>query len=310
MDAVLDAALTAAGLAMLCLGGHWLVGGGVSVARRFRVSNLVIGMTIVAYGTSTPELAASVAAAGEHGAIILGNVVGSNIANVGMVIGVSAVLVPLAAGAPILRREILVMVGVSLLLVALSADGEISAYDGMALLGGLGAFAAHTFRTALRSRGPEGGGPAAPAARGLARPAALMAAGMALLYGGAVLTVDGAVALAAGLGLSEKLIGITVVAVGTSLPELITSVIAIRRGHADIGIGNIIGSNVYNILMILGLGAALGGIATSAGEYVDYAVMVAFGLALLAAARVGRVGRPMGACLAAGYAAYLASLLL
>ncbi|RNJ75717.1 MAG: sodium:calcium antiporter [Nitrosopumilus sp. H8] len=308
MDTVLNVALTIAGLAMLCFGGNWLVGGGVSIAKRYRVSNLVIGMTIVAYGTSTPELAASIAAAGEHGAIILGNVVGSNIANVGMVIGISAVLVPLAAGASILRREILIMIGVSFLLVALSADGELSTYDGLLLLGGLGVFAAHTFRTALNSRNQTGD--ADEKRRGIPSSAAMIVVGVVLLYVGAILTVENAVALAEEFGLSEKIIGLTIIAIGTSLPELITSIIAIKKGHTDIGIGNIIGSNIYNILMILGLGAALGGVTTGADVYADYAIMIIFGLSLLVVVKTKVIGRTMGACLAAGYVAYLVSFLL
>ena len=123
-----------------------------SILRRFRISNLVIGMTIVAYGTSTPELAASVAAAGEHSAIILGNIVGSNIANVGMVIGIAAILVPLAVSKSVLRKEIPIMLGVSFLLVLISIDGEISQYDGILLLAGLGVFAYYTFKDAMKQR--------------------------------------------------------------------------------------------------------------------------------------------------------------
>ncbi|MDA7954580.1 MAG: calcium/sodium antiporter [Nitrosopumilus sp.] len=307
MEVALSAALAAAGIAMLCLGGNWLGSGGVSIARRYRVSSLVIGMTIVAYGTSTPELAASIAAAGEHGQVILGNVLGSNIANVGMVIGVSALLVPLAARAPGTRRWLLLMLAVSPLPLALSLDGEISSLDGLLLLAGLGAFAAYAMRSALRGRIPAEEAP--PGRRGVAASAGLVALGAALLWAGALLAVENAVLLAAALGLTEKVIGLTVIAVGTSLPELVTSVISIRRGHADIGIGNIIGSNIYNILMILGLGAALGGIG-GAGADADHLVMIVFAAALLAFAWRGTVARAAGACLAAGYAAYMVLLLI
>ena len=140
MDVVISAVLTVVGLVMLCFGGNWLVSGGVAIARKFRISNLVIGMTIVAYGTSTPELAASIAAAGEHSTIILGNIIGSNIANVGMVIGVAAILVPVAIHKSVLRKEIPIMLGVSVLLILISIDGELSNYDGILLLVGLGVF--------------------------------------------------------------------------------------------------------------------------------------------------------------------------
>jgi len=152
MEIAVSAVLTVVGLAMLCFGGNWLVSGGVTIAKKFRISNLVIGMTIVAYGTSTPELAASVAAAGEHSAIILGNIIGSNIANVGMVIGIAAIIVPLAVRKSVLKKEIPIMLGVSILLVLISIDGELSQYDGLLLLGGLGIFAVYTFRDAMKQR--------------------------------------------------------------------------------------------------------------------------------------------------------------
>ena len=304
MDVVLSAALTVAGLVMLCFGGSWLVSGSSAIARRFHISDMVIGLTIVAYGTSTPELAASIAAAGEHGSIILGNIVGSNIANIGMVVGISAAIVPLAVDRSILKKEVPIMIGVSILLVLVSVDGEIAWYDGAVLLAGLVVFTAYTLRriTQRRVKGEAG------TVRERINPKyfGYIGIGIVLLYAGAVLTVDNAVILAKEFGLSEKIIGLTVIAVGTSLPELITSVIAIRKGHTDIGIGNIIGSNIYNILMIMGVGAALGGVAVGADVYIDYAVMIAFSLAIIIAMRTGLINRAMGVCLAAGYATYLA----
>lgn len=304
MDVVLSAALTVAGLVMLCFGGSWLVSGSSAIARRFHISDIVIGLTIVAYGTSTPELAASIAAAGEHGSIILGNVVGSNIANIGMVIGISAVIVPLAVDRSILKKEVPIMIGVSILLVLVSVDGEIAWYDGAVLLAGLVVFTAYTLRRIAQRRVKGEAG----TVRERINPKyfGFIGIGIVLLYAGAVLTVDNAVILAKEFGLSEKIIGLTVIAVGTSLPELITSVVAIRKGHTGIGIGNIIGSNIYNILMIMGVGAALGGVAVGAGVYIDYAVMIAFSLAIMIAMRIGLINRAMGVCLAAGYATYLA----
>ena len=152
MEIAINAVLTIVGLVMLCFGGNWLVSGGVAIARKFRISNLIIGMTIVAYGTSTPELAASIAAAGEHSAIILGNIIGSNIANVGMVIGVAAILVPLVVSKSVLRKEIPIMLGVSFLLILISIDGQLSMYDGILLLAGLGVFGYYTLRDAMKQR--------------------------------------------------------------------------------------------------------------------------------------------------------------
>ena len=293
------------GLLMLCFGGNWLVNGGVGIAKKFRISNLVIGMTIVAYGTSTPELAASIAAAGDHSAIILGNIIGSNIANVGMVIGVAAILVPLAIQKSVLRKEIPIMLGVSMLLVLLSIDGEISQYDGALLLVGLGVFAFYTFRDALKQRIKTENTSENTSNNIYLKSFGLIAIGIVVLYIGAILTIDNAVIIATEFGLSEKIIGLTVIAIGTSLPELITSIIAIRKGHSEIGIGNIIGSNIYNILMIMGVGAALGGVLITADVYVDYAIMIIFSLSLLIGLKTKIINRTMGIILATGYILYL-----
>ena len=304
VDILLNGGLTGAGIVLLCIGGHFLVEGGVQVARRMGVSALVIGMTVVAYGTSTPELAASLVAAGEHGDIVLGNVIGSNIANVGMVIGVAAMLTALAVGRKTLRREIPIMVGFSVLLVGMSVDGVISKMDGVILIVVLCAFTVYTFWQSRRDKPVQDAG-----IPGKTRPfpvyVGMIGLGVGLLYAGAILTVDNAVAIAESFGIPERIIGITVIAIGTSLPELITSVMAIRKGQTDIGVGNIIGSNVYNILMITGVAAALAGIAVAPAVFADYAVMILFSVALFAAFRSGRIGRRMGLVLVAAYAAYL-----
>ena len=310
MEVILSAVLLLIGLILLCFGGNWLVSGGVTIAKKFRISNLVIGMTIVAYGTSTPELAASIAAAGDHSAIILGNIIGSNIANVGMVIGVAAILVPLAVHKSVLRKEIPIMLGVSALLVLLSIDGELSQYDGVLLLIGLGIFAVYTFRSALKQREKSKDDSNSSKNNIYLKSIGLIAIGIIVLYVGAILTVDNAVIIATEFGLSEKIIGLTVIAIGTSLPELITSIIAIRKGHSDIGIGNIIGSNIYNILMIMGVGAALGGVLITADVYVDYAIMIIFSISLLIGLKTKIINRTMGIILATGYVLYLITTFL
>ena len=310
METLLNGALTGVGIALLCVGGHFLVEGGIRVARRLGVSGLVIGMTVVAYGTSTPELAASVAAAGEHGDMVLGNVIGSNIANVGMVIGVAAMLTALAVGRRTLRREIPIMVGFSALLVGLSVDGAVSRLDGAVLIAVLCAFTAYTFWQSRRAGASEPGEESAPSGtRPFPVSAGMMGAGVGLLYAGAILTVDNAVAIAESFGIPERIIGITVIAIGTSLPELITSVMAIRKGQTDIGVGNIIGSNIYNILMITGVAAAIAGISVAPAVFADYTIMILFSVALFAAFGSGRIGRKTGMAMTAGYAAYLLSTL-
>lgn len=311
MDIAINAGLTILGIVMLCYGGHFLVEGGVRIARRFRISSLIIGMTVVAYGTSTPELAASIAAAGQHTQLILGNVVGSNIANIGMVIGISAIMIPLVVQKTTVRKEVPIMIAASLLLIVLSLDNGISQWEGGLLIAGLIAFTIYIFRSAKKQRdnnletNEETGKKS-----NLNRAIGLVALGMGLLWAGAILTVDNAVVIAESFGVTERIIGLTIIAIGTSLPELITSVIAIRKGHHDIGIGNIIGSNIYNVLMIIGVSGAIGGIVVVPEVFIDYAVMIGFSLVLLIVMKIGLITKPMGIGLVAAFAAYLGWLLL
>ena len=306
MEIAINALLTIVGIVILCFGGNWLVNGGVNIAKKFGISKMIIGMTVVAYGTSTPELAASIAAARDHGAIILGNVIGSNIANVGMVIGIAAILTPLIVSKTTIRKEVPIMLGVSLLLVALSIDGEISQYDGILLIGSLIVFTIFIYKDAKKQR-TEKTDEDIPKKNAYGKSIGLIAIGIALLYVGAILTIDNAVILAQSFGISERIIGLTVIAIGTSLPELITSIIAIRKGHTDIGIGTIIGSNIYNILMIMGVGATIAGVAVVSEVFIDYAVMIGFSLVLLVAMKKGLITRPIGIGLAAAYLIYLAA---
>ena len=306
----MNAILVVVGLVMLCFGGSWLVNGGVRIAKKLRISNLIIGMTIIAYGTSAPELAASVAAASEHGGIVVGNIVGSNIANIGMVIGITALMIPLSVSRTTLRRDIPLMLGVSFLLIALSLDGSLSHYDGLILLASLFGFAIFTYQDAKKNRLKESENVENTKFQIYPKTIGLIFIGILFLGIGAYLTVDNSVVLAQELGLSEKLIGLTVIAIGTSLPELFTSVIAIRKGHMEIGIGNIIGSNIYNILMIMGIGTSLGTILISHDVFIDYAVMIGFSVSLLIALRRGFISRRMGLILTSTYAVYLGVLFL
>ena len=306
MEIALNAVLTIVGIAMLCYGGNWLVSGGVAIAQKLRVSKMLIGMTVVAYGTSTPELAASIAAAGEHGDIILGNIIGSNIANIGMVIGIAAIMTPLIVKKVQIRKEVPIMVAVSFLLILLSIDGEISQSDGILLLVGFVAFTIFTYKDVKKQKA-ETTGEEIKVEKLFPKSFVLLGIGIALLYFGAVLTIDNAVILAESFGLSERIIGITVIAIGTSLPELITSIIAIRKGHTDIGIGNIIGSNIYNILMIMGIGATIAGISVGSAVFIDYAVMIGFALFMFVAMKTSLISRTMGIGLAIVYFVYLAA---
>ncbi|MCA9819637.1 MAG: calcium/sodium antiporter [Nitrosarchaeum sp.] len=307
IDVVINLVLTVAGIVMLCYGGNWLVNGGVAIAKRFHISNIVIGMTVIAYGTSTPELAASIAAAGEHSEIILGNIIGSNIANIGMVIGITAIMIPLLAKKTTLKKDVPIMLGFSLLLIILSLDGKISQYDGLLLIVLLMLFTVYMYRTARTKSEQENNDIEFNTKNSNLRALGLMGVGIILLYFGAELTVDNAVAIAQTFGISERIIGLTVIAIGTSLPELITSIIAIKKGHTDIGIGNIIGSNVYNILMIMGVASVLTGIVVSDQTFYDYAIMMGFSVGLLIAMMTGIVTRKIGFAFVASYVIYLVS---
>ena len=307
IDVVINLILTAAGIVMLCYGGSWLVNGGVAIAKKFHISNIVIGMTVVAYGTSTPELAASIAAAGEHSEIILGNIIGSNIANIGMVIGITAMMIPLLAKKTTLKKDVPIMLGFSLLLIILSLDGEVSQYDGLLLIIFLILFTVYIYRTARTKSEQENNDIESNTKNSNLWALGLMGVGVVLLYFGAELTVNNAVTIAHTFGISERIIGLTIIAIGTSLPELITSIIAIKKGHTDIGIGNIIGSNVYNILMIMGVASALTGVVVSDQTFYDYAIMMGFSMGLLIAMMTGIVTRKIGFLFVVSYVIYLVS---
>lgn len=319
----LPVGLVIAGLIILCLGGYTLVLGGVALARRLQISSMVIGLTVVAYGTSTPELAASITAAmNSHTDLILGNIVGSNISNVGMVIGISAMLA-VGTGLGIrkrtVRRWLPIMIFVSVLLVLFSYDGEISHTDGMILIAGLIAFTVYIVRTA-KKQAPIGDivedeDPEVHVAYfsfkidSVPKAVGCVCVGAFLLFVGGGFTVDGAVAISENLGISQLVIGVVIIAIGTSLPELVTSVIAIRKGQMDIGVGNIIGSNIYNILLIGGIAATIIGIPVSSDTFSHYYIMIAFSLVLFVGFRKF-IPKPIGIGLVAAFAIYLGSLLM
>ena len=318
---ILDIGSVLAGLVLLCIGGYAIVSGGVSLAKKLRISSMIIGLTVVAYGTSTPELAASLLAAfNSHTELILGNIVGSNVSNVGMVIGISAIFTPLLISKITVSRWIPIMIGVSLLVVAMSYDGEISQIDGILLIAALIVFTAYTIKTVKKQKIQQNETIENEALEGeyflskykietYPQSFGLIAAGVILLFLGGHLTVDGAVNLAETLGLSQLVIGVVIVAIGTSLPELITSIIAIAKKQTDIGVGNIVGSNIYNILLILGVSSAIVGIPVSSDVFSNYYIMIAFSLVLFIGFRKS-IPRFVGIGLTIAFVAYLVSLLL
>ena len=310
-----------AGLILLCIGGYAIVSGGVSLAKKLRISSMIIGLTVVAYGTSTPELAASLLAAfNSHTELILGNIIGSNISNVGMVIGISAIFAPLLISKITVSRWIPIMIGVSLLVVAMSYDGEISQVDGLILIAALIGFTAYTIKTVKKQKIQQNETVENDELEGeyflskykietYPQSIGLIVAGVIVLFIGGHLTVDGAVNIAETLGLSQLVIGVVIVAIGTSLPELITSIIAIAKKQTDIGVGNIVGSNIYNILLILGVSSAIVGIPVVPDVFSNYYIMIAFSLVLFIGFRK-YIPRVVGVGLAIAFVIYLASLLV
>jgi cation:H+ antiporter len=311
--------LALVGLALLYFGGEWLIRGASTLAIRLGVSSLAIGLTVVAFGTSAPELVVSVdAALSGANDVAVGNVVGSNIANIALILGLAALLRPAKVEAKILRVDAPIMILVSFALVsfallAVMADGRASRLEGCLLLVGLTAYTVFTFWEAGRESQQvrEEFASAAPEPRAGASASALfVVAGFASLVVGGHLLVTAAVELATLLGMSQAAIGLTIVAIGTSLPEFATSVMASLRGNGDIAIGNVVGSNIFNILGILGLTAVIHPLELGAITWLDLGAMVGFAcvLGVLLLTRL-QLGRAEGAFLLAGYISYTSWLL-
>lgn len=312
------------GLALLVTGGELLVRGAVRVATRMGVSPLVIGLTLVGFGTSTPELVTSLQA-GLSGApgIAYGNIVGSNISNILLIIGVSAILFPITVRSSALKRDGSVMVVAAVLFAGLAAVMPLERWAGAALMTGLVGYIYLAFRQE-RVAEPDGHGavydksvalqdvdpatiPEEKPTGTLAFALAVAVSGLALVVLGGHLLVTGAVTLARSFDISETVIGLTVVAIGTSMPELVTSVVAGIRRQSDVAFGNIVGSNIYNILGIGGMTAVVapGAVPEDIIGF-DNIVMVGVSLLMLACAYTRlQIGRTEGAVLIAGYVAYL-----
>jgi cation:H+ antiporter len=303
-----------AGLGLLYLGAQILVKGGAALALRLGLNALVVGLTVIAYGTSSPEMVVSVSASlQDNGAIAIGNVVGSNICNIALILGVCALVSPLSASAQIIRREIPIMIGVSVLLAAMLWDEQLSRLEGGVLFAGIVVYTVLTVREAraeTKGKAEQEYGEDFPAgSMGLGKSVLLVVAGLGVLVVASQLFVGGAVVLAKSWGVTEAVIGLTVVAVGTSMPELATSFVAAVRGHGDVAIGNVVGSNIFNVLGILGIAALINPIDTSGLSRVDLATMVVAALAMLPAARSGGViSRLEGAVLLFAYFGYTAWL--
>jgi cation:H+ antiporter len=310
------------GLIVLILGAELLVRGASKLALSFGISPLVVGLTVVSFGTSSPELAVSVQSAWSGRVdIALGNVVGSNIFNILFILGLSALITPLVVHRQLVRQEVPLMVGVSLLLWALAADGGISRWEGLLFVVLLLGYTILVIRQSRRESAAdrELTSQAVPADatawdRHWGVQILLVLAGLGLLILGSTWLVAAAVALARQLGMSELIVGLTIVAMGTSLPEVATSVMAALRGERDIAVGNVVGSNIFNILAVLGISASVAPgelLVPPAMPAFDLPVMVAVAAACLPIFFTGHlIARWEGALFLAYYVAYTAYLIL
>ena len=312
----LDFGMVAAGLVLLFLGGEGLVRGSVAIATRLGISKLVVGMVIVGFGTSAPELVVSLQAAlAGSPDIALGNVIGSNIANILLILGIAALLTPLANEDGGIKREALVMLLAAAALLAALWYGELNRLIGFALLAGLAVHLTLAFLKERRSRADIAEGAAYEHEADevtdipLKLPLAILAtlAGLGLLVAGAELMVEGSTAIARDFGVSEAVIGLTIVAVGTSLPELATAIVAAIRRHADVVLANIVGSNIFNVLAILGITATIAPIGVSERFLlIDGPIMLVVTLlAFVILLRARTVSRLIGGGFLASYCGYI-----
>jgi cation:H+ antiporter len=308
------------GVLLLYLGAEWLVKGAAGLARELGLTPLVIGLTVVAYGTSAPELVvSSIAALAGEGELALGNIVGSNIANLTLILGATALVSPILAERGLLRWELPVMMVMTAAIPLLLLDGSVTRGEAIVLLTAMLAFTVITIRkgaaiatsrdaVALIEKDAEVAG--APGGTGVLRLGGIAAVGLGLLLGGGKVFVMGATDLALLLGMSPRTVGLTVVAVGTSLPELAASMVAAARGHGGIAVGNVIGSNIFNVMFVLG---GAGVIRPVHGSVDQLRIgLVALGvitvIAVIQLRKQRMIGRVEGGLMVASYCAFLAVL--
>ncbi|MCL5982467.1 MAG: calcium/sodium antiporter [Firmicutes bacterium] len=313
--------LFALGLLLLIAGAEMLVKGAAKLALAAGIAPLIIGLTVVAYGTSSPELVVSMmsATAGQSG-IAVGNVVGSNIFNVLFILGLSSIIVPLIVCRQLVRLDVPLMIAVSALLFFMSRDGSISRFDGLLLLAGLFIYTGFLFYYNKRKNGQELTDSQEPAGEKQltvnsgAASILLIVSGLGLLVLGSRWLIDGAIVFASWLGVSELVIGLTIVAAGTSLPEVATSVVASLRGERDIAVGNVVGSNIFNILAVLGLSALVSPAGVDVSQSLmsfDIPIMLAVAAACLPVFFTGHlIARWEGFLFLGYYAAYTLYLFL
>jgi cation:H+ antiporter len=306
------------GLGLLYIGAQTLIKGGAGLALRLGLSPLIIGLTVIAYGTSSPEMVVSLQAAfAGNGAISIGNVVGSNICNIALILGLCALVSPISSSTQIIRREIPIMIGLTVILGVFLLDETLARWEGAVLFLGVIVYTVTTVREARKTTvgntvvaaefsdeiAHDGSPPTAKLSLGL--DIAYTAAGLGVLVAGSHFFVSGAVTLAEGWGISQTVIGLTIVAVGTSMPELATSMVAAIRKNGDVALGNIVGSNIFNIVGILGLCALLHPIQAPGINLVDLSAMLVLAVVLLPLSKSGgKISRGEGAGLLVVYVGY------
>lgn len=307
MEILLQILLLVVGFVLLIKGADWFVDGTSGIATKFGIPQLVIGLTIVAMGTSAPEAAVSISAAIKGNAdITIGNIVGSNILNILIILGISSVIVPIAVAPSTIKIETPFMIAITIVMLLLGLDAEISLIDGIIFLVLFVAYLAYLFWVAKKDKNKDSDD---GSAKNLSVAKAIIFAiiGLVMIVLGSNVTVDAATAIAQAAGLSERFIGLTIVALGTSLPELFTSVTAARKGNADIAIGNIVGSNIFNILFIIGLSALITPVPFAANFIFDSIIAVAAGVMLLLCCLWTKsLKRWAGIVMLVSYAAYFA----
>ena len=309
MNILIAIALLILGFVLLIKGADFFVEGASDVAKKFRVPPLIIGMTIVALGTSLPELSVSVTASlNNSNALAVSNVIGSNLFNLMVVLGASALISPMKVGRDTLKRDYPFSVICLVLLLVLGYIGmALGHLDGFIFLGAFVGFLTYEIKAAMNARNESAENKAEnDKSRAIWLSAIFIIGGAAAVKFGGDLVVDGAVTIAKSFGLSENLIGLTIVACGTSLPELVTSLMAAKKNEADMAIGNVVGSNIFNILMILGVAAAISPIAFIMENVVDIAVLLAFSvMSWIFCKTKGGLDRVEGTVMLLCYAGYL-----
>ena len=302
------------GLILLFIGAEGLIRGSSALALKIGITPLVVGLTVVAFGTSTPELVVSLKAALiGNSSISLANVVGSNIANIVLILGIAAVIRPLNVHANVIRKEIPIMIGLSILLIILLIDGELGFIDGLIFVIGIITYNIINVVMARKEKNTEVEKEFSEGLKTkLSVPVSIIfiVGGLGLMILGANLFVTSSISIAKAIGVSDAIIGLTIVAVGTSLPELITSVVAAYKNESDIAIGNVVGSNIFNILGILGITALVIPLSSAGIGYFDFGMLLFTALILLPLSKTGfRISRLEGAFLLAGYIVYIYFLL-